>query len=59
MDGMVQNAGQREQDVRDVKKEISDMQRLNQRLNAELEALRKKVAVTHSRTHTLMHIQTT
>ncbi|XP_076017981.1 intermediate filament protein ON3-like [Genypterus blacodes] len=42
MDAMIQNAGQREQDVREVKKDISDMLRLIQRLNAELESLRKK-----------------
>ncbi|KAM3857107.1 intermediate filament protein ON3-like [Diretmus argenteus] len=42
MDALVQNAGKHEQDVRDVKKEIADLLRLIQRLNGELESLRKK-----------------
>ncbi|XP_078147243.1 intermediate filament protein ON3-like isoform X2 [Centroberyx gerrardi] len=42
MDALVLNAGKHEQDVRDVKKEIADMLRLIQRLNGELDALRKK-----------------
>ncbi|XP_029927662.1 keratin, type II cytoskeletal 8-like isoform X2 [Myripristis murdjan] len=42
MDALVLSAGKHEQDVRDVKKEIADMLRLTQRLNGELEALKKK-----------------
>uniref|UniRef100_A0A8D3AUW8 Keratin, type II cytoskeletal 8 n=1 Tax=Scophthalmus maximus TaxID=52904 RepID=A0A8D3AUW8_SCOMX len=46
MDAMVLTAGQREQEVRDVKREISDMLRLIQRLNGDLDALiRKEVAL--------------
>lgn len=47
MDVMVFNAGQREQAVRDLKREIADMLRHIQRLNGELEALLRKVRVTH------------
>ncbi|XP_019959430.2 keratin, type II cytoskeletal 8-like [Paralichthys olivaceus] len=42
MDAMVQTAGQREQEVRDLKREISDMVRHIQRLNSDLEALMRK-----------------
>ncbi|KAI3365992.1 hypothetical protein L3Q82_009824 [Scortum barcoo] len=42
MDAMVLNAGQREQEVRDLKREMSDMLRLIQRLNGDLEALLRK-----------------
>lgn len=45
MDVMVFNAGQREQEVRDLKREIADMLRHIQRLNGELEALLRKVRV--------------
>lgn len=43
MDVMVLNAGQREQEVRDVKREIADMLRHIQRLNGDLEVLLRKV----------------
>lgn len=46
MDVLVFNAGQREQEVRDLKREIADMLRHIQRLNGELEALLRKVRVT-------------
>ncbi|XP_022531066.2 keratin, type II cytoskeletal 8 [Astyanax mexicanus] len=42
MDDMVQKAGKHEQDVKDVRKEISDTQRSIQRLLAEIEALKRK-----------------
>ncbi|XP_041638240.1 intermediate filament protein ON3-like [Cheilinus undulatus] len=42
MDAMVLNAGQREQEVRDLRRDISDMVRLIQRLNGDLEALMRK-----------------
>ncbi|CAN9498193.1 unnamed protein product [Ophioblennius macclurei] len=42
IDAMVQTAGQREQEVRDVRREISDLIRLIQRLNGDLEALKRK-----------------
>ncbi|XP_029308243.1 keratin, type II cytoskeletal 8-like [Cottoperca gobio] len=42
MDSMVLNAGQREQDVRDLRREISDLVRNIQRLNGDLEALTRK-----------------
>jgi len=42
MDIMVTKAGKREQEVRDVKREISDMVRLIQKLNGDLEALTRK-----------------
>ncbi|XP_034533328.1 keratin, type II cytoskeletal 8-like [Notolabrus celidotus] len=42
MDAMVLNAGQREQDVRDIRRDISDMVRLIQRLTGDLEALLRK-----------------
>lgn len=46
MDVLVFNAGQREQEVRDLKREIADMLRHIQRLNGELEALLRKVRLT-------------
>lgn len=46
MDAMVLNAGQREQEVRDLRRDISDMVRLIQRLNGDLEALIRKVGIT-------------
>ncbi len=46
MDALVLNAGQREQEVRDLKREISDMVRFIQRLNGDLEALLRKVRIT-------------
>ncbi|XP_029942030.1 intermediate filament protein ON3-like isoform X2 [Salarias fasciatus] len=42
MDAMVLTAGQREQEVRDVRREISDLIRLIQRINGDLDALRRK-----------------
>ncbi|XP_070711806.1 intermediate filament protein ON3-like [Pempheris klunzingeri] len=42
MNAMVLNAGQREQEVRDLKRDISDMMRLIQRLKGDLEALLRK-----------------
>ncbi|KAM9836256.1 intermediate filament protein ON3-like [Aulostomus maculatus] len=42
MDVMVLKAGQREQEVREVKREISDLLRLIQRLNGDLDALKRK-----------------
>ncbi|XP_035533883.1 keratin, type II cytoskeletal 8-like isoform X2 [Morone saxatilis] len=42
MDAMVLNVGQREQEVRDLRRDISDMVRLIQRLNGDLEALQRK-----------------
>ncbi|XP_070850143.1 keratin, type II cytoskeletal 8-like [Chaetodon trifascialis] len=42
IDAMVFNAGQQEQQVRDLKREISDMVRHIQRLNGDLEALIRK-----------------
>ncbi|XP_037618301.1 keratin, type II cytoskeletal 8-like isoform X1 [Sebastes umbrosus] len=42
MDAMVLNAGQREQEVRDLRREISDLVRHIQRRNGDLEALRRK-----------------
>ncbi|XP_075905503.1 intermediate filament protein ON3-like [Nelusetta ayraudi] len=42
MDVMVLNAGQREQEVRDMKREIADMLRHIQRLNGDLEVLLRK-----------------
>lgn len=46
MDVMVLTAGQREQEVRDLKREISDMVRYIQKLNGDLEALSRKVRIT-------------
>lgn len=46
MDALVLNAGQREQEVRDLKRDISDMLRLIQRLTGDLETLQKKVGIT-------------
>lgn len=45
MDAMVLCAGQSEQDVRDLKRDISDIQRLIQRLNGEVEVLLRKVQI--------------
>ncbi|XP_049608532.1 intermediate filament protein ON3 isoform X2 [Syngnathus scovelli] len=42
MDAMVFKAGQREQEVRDVRREISDTVRFIQRLNGDLDALKRK-----------------
>ncbi|KAM6892880.1 keratin, type II cytoskeletal 8-like [Lycodopsis pacificus] len=42
MDAMVLTAGQREKDVRDLKRDISDLVRHSQRLNGDLEALQRK-----------------
>jgi len=42
MDVMVSRAGQREQEVRDLKRELSDMVRLIQKLNGDLESLTRK-----------------
>ncbi|XP_060888800.1 keratin, type II cytoskeletal 8-like [Labrus mixtus] len=42
MDAMVLSAGQHEQDVRDLKRDISDMVRVIQRLTGDLEALLRK-----------------
>ncbi|XP_030266019.1 intermediate filament protein ON3-like isoform X3 [Sparus aurata] len=42
MDALVLNAGQREQDVRDLRREISDLVRHSQRLKGDLEALIRK-----------------
>lgn len=42
MDSMVLNAGQREHEVREVKREISDLLRLIQRLKGDLESLTRK-----------------
>ncbi|XP_068165831.1 intermediate filament protein ON3-like isoform X2 [Antennarius striatus] len=42
MDAMVLNAGQREQEVRDLKRDISDNMRHIQRLNSDLDALKRK-----------------
>lgn len=43
IDVMVLKAGEREQEVRDVRREISDTLRLIQRLKGDLEALARKV----------------
>lgn len=50
MDVMVLNAGQREQEVRDVKREIADMLRHIQRLNGDLEVLLRKVRTARTAT---------
>ncbi|KAL6455828.1 hypothetical protein MHYP_G00356790 [Metynnis hypsauchen] len=42
MDDMVLKAGKHEQDVKEIRKEISDIQRTIQRLMAEIEALKRK-----------------
>ncbi|XP_067439357.1 intermediate filament protein ON3-like [Thunnus thynnus] len=42
MDVMVTRAGQREQEVRDLKRDLSDMVRLIQKLNGDLETLTRK-----------------
>ncbi|XP_008303136.1 intermediate filament protein ON3-like isoform X2 [Stegastes partitus] len=42
MDSLVLNAGQREQEVRDVKRDISDLLRLIQRLTGDLDTLKRK-----------------
>lgn len=49
MDTMVFNAGQREQEVRDLKRDVADLVRHIQRLNADLEAQLRKVRPTKSR----------
>lgn len=49
MDALVLNVGQREQDVRDLRREISDLVRHSQRLKGDLEALIRKVWITHTR----------
>lgn len=46
MDTMVFNAGQREQEVRDLKRDVADLMRHIQRLNAELEAQLRKVRLS-------------
>lgn len=48
MDTMVFSVGQREQEVRDVKRDVADLARLIQRLNADLEALLRKVGLAGS-----------
>lgn len=50
MDAMVLNVGQREQDVRDLRREIADMLRLIQRLKGDLETLIRKVGITYINT---------
>ncbi|XP_063733612.1 keratin, type II cytoskeletal 8-like isoform X1 [Eleginops maclovinus] len=42
MESLVLNAGEREQEVRDIKREIADLVRIIQRLNGDLEALIRK-----------------
>ncbi|XP_061572167.1 intermediate filament protein ON3-like isoform X2 [Cololabis saira] len=42
MDALVLNVGQREQEVRDIKREVSDTVRIIQRLNVDLEGLKRK-----------------
>ncbi|XP_030610017.1 intermediate filament protein ON3-like [Archocentrus centrarchus] len=42
IESLVQTAGQREQEVRDVRREISDLLRLIQKLNGDLEAFKRK-----------------
>lgn len=49
MDTMVFNAGQREQEVRELKRDVADLVRLIQRLNADLEAQLRKVRLVGSR----------
>lgn len=44
------NVGQREQDVRDLRREIADMLRLIQRLKGDLETLIRKVGITYINT---------
>lgn len=48
MDALVLHAGQREQDVRDLRREISDVVRHIQRLKGDLESLIRKVWITHT-----------
>lgn len=48
MDALVTSAGQREQEVRDIKREISDILRHIQRLTGDLDALKRKVGITHT-----------
>lgn len=50
MDVMVLNAGQREQEVRDLKRDIADMVRHIQKLNGDLEALLRKVRIARLNT---------
>lgn len=52
MDDMVSSATQVEQRLRSVKREISDLKRLIQRLKGDLEALERKVRIP-SFPHTL------
>lgn len=49
MDTMVFNAGQREQEVRDLKRDVADLVRHIQRMNAELEAQLRKVCLSEPR----------
>lgn len=51
MDVMVSRAGQREQEIRDLKRDLSDLVRLIQKLNGDLEALTRKVWITQIHTH--------
>lgn len=48
MDNMVFNAGQREQELRDLKRDVSDLVRHIQRSNADLEAQLRKVGLSES-----------
>lgn len=48
MDDMVLKAGKFEDDLRDVKKEISDLLRQIQRLNGEMETLKRRVSLQNS-----------
>lgn len=49
MDTMVFSAGQREQEVRDLKRDVADLLRHIQRLNADLESQLRKVCLAESR----------
>lgn len=54
MDAMVTKAEQSEQDVRDIRRDISDTVRHIQRLTGDLDALTRKVGIhrdTHYRDH--------
>lgn len=46
MDALVLNAGEREQEVRYLTRDIADLVRIIQRLNGDLEALIRKVMIT-------------
>lgn len=48
MDAMVLTAGQHEQEVREQRRDISDMVRLIQRLTGDLEALMRKVSTAQN-----------